>query len=91
MDSRRGILRNYYLLNPGEAGERKFKLILSQTDKGSLTAIVGDPEQPKEQSLRVTQNFELVRGDESPDGKGDLRRDVQGFGEVRGGRHCAQP
>src|ERR1700681_4785997 len=44
-------LRGYYLLNPLEKGERKFKLILSQTDKTSLTAIVGNQEQPKEHSL----------------------------------------
>lgn len=52
-------LRNYYLLNPEESGERHYKLILSQTDRASLTAIVGDTEQPKEYSLRVTQNYEL--------------------------------
>ena len=51
------MLRGYYLLNPLEKGERKFKLILSQTDKNSLTAIAGNQEQPQEQSLRVTQNF----------------------------------
>jgi uncharacterized protein with ParB-like and HNH nuclease domain/predicted transport protein len=52
-------LRNYYLLNPEETGERHYKLILSQTDKASLTAIVGGTEQPKEYSFRVTQNYEL--------------------------------
>ena len=29
-------LRNYYLLNPEEEGERRYKLVLSQTDKDSL-------------------------------------------------------
>lgn len=52
-------LRNYYLLNPEEDGERHYKLLLSQTDKASLIAIVGSAEQPKEPSLRVTQNFAL--------------------------------
>lgn len=52
-------LRNYYLLNPEETGERHFKLLLSQTDKASLTAIIGGTEQPKEHSLRVAQNFQL--------------------------------
>ena len=52
-------LRNYYLLNPEEEGERHFKLLLSQTDKATLTAIVGGTEQPSEQSLRVTQNYRL--------------------------------
>lgn len=52
-------LRNYYLLNPEEKGERQYKLRLSQTDKDSLTAIVADLEQPKDYSLRITQNFKL--------------------------------
>lgn len=52
-------IKNYYLLNPEESGERHFKLLLSQTDKASLTAIVGNHEQPKEHSLRVAQNFKL--------------------------------
>lgn len=33
-------LRNYYLLNPEEDGERRFKLLLSQTDKASLIALL---------------------------------------------------
>jgi len=52
-------LRNYYLLNPEEEGEKYYKLILSQTDKDSLTSIVSNREQPKEFSLRVTENFKL--------------------------------
>lgn len=52
-------LRNYYLLNPEEEGEHYYKLILSQTDKASLIAIVGGSEQPKEYSLRVTESFNL--------------------------------
>src|SRR3954467_15347025 len=52
-------LRNYYLLNPEEEAERRYKLILSQTDKASLMAIVSGDEQPKEKSLRVTENFAL--------------------------------
>ena len=52
-------LRNYYLLNPEEEGERHYKLILSQTDRDSLIAIVGSQEQPKEYSLLVSENFKL--------------------------------
>ncbi|HOW77005.1 MAG TPA: DUF262 and DUF1524 domain-containing protein [Candidatus Competibacteraceae bacterium] len=52
-------LRNYYLLNPEEDGDRRYKLLLSQTDKASLVAIVSDSDQPKEPSLRVTGNFAL--------------------------------
>lgn len=50
-------LRNYYLVNPEEEGERHHKLILSQTDKDSLIAIVAGNEQPKEKSVRVTENL----------------------------------
>jgi uncharacterized protein with ParB-like and HNH nuclease domain/predicted transport protein len=54
-------LRNIYLLNPEETGERHYKLLLSQTDKASLMAIVGSAEPPKQQSLRVTENFQLFK------------------------------
>lgn len=52
-------LRNYYLLNPEEEGERHYKLLLSQTDRDSLIAIVGGGAPPKERSLKVTENFAL--------------------------------
>ncbi len=52
-------LRNYYLLNPEEAGERRYKLLLSQTDKTSLMAIVDGAEQPKESSVKVRHNLQL--------------------------------
>ncbi|MDQ3257813.1 MAG: DUF262 domain-containing protein, partial [Acidobacteriota bacterium] len=54
-------IRNYFLLNPEELGDRQFKLLLSQTDKASLTAIVGGIELPKEHSLRVTENYALFK------------------------------
>ena len=52
-------IRNYYLVNPEEEGDRHNKLLLSQTDKSSLTAIISGNELPKDRSLRVTANFEL--------------------------------
>jgi len=53
------MLRGYYLMNPLERGERKYKLLLSQTDKATLTALVGSLELPQDPSLRITQNFDL--------------------------------
>ena len=50
-------LRSYYLLNPLEEGERGFKLLLTQTDKTSLLALVQQKALPINQSLRVTENF----------------------------------
>ncbi|MBI1294129.1 DUF262 domain-containing protein [bacterium] len=52
-------LRNYYLINPEEEGERHFKLILSQTDRDSLIAVVGGNEWPQEVSRRITENYKL--------------------------------
>ncbi len=54
-------LTNYYLLNPEETGDRHRKLILSQTDKESLIAIVENMDPPKEHSLRIIQNFEFFK------------------------------
>ena len=52
-------LREYYLTNRLERGDRYFKLLLSQTDNASLKAVIKHTEQPQEPSLRVTQNFDL--------------------------------
>jgi uncharacterized protein with ParB-like and HNH nuclease domain/predicted transport protein len=54
-------LRSYYLLNPLEDGERKYKLILSQTDKASLIAMLEQQLKPKEHSIRVETNFTFFR------------------------------
>ncbi len=52
-------LRNYYLLNPEESSERHFKLLLTQTDKTSLLAMVQQKPWPPEHSLRLKANFEF--------------------------------
>lgn len=54
-------LRNYYLLNPLEDGERRYKLVLSQTDKASLMALLDQKPKAKEPSLRVEENFAMFR------------------------------
>lgn len=50
-------IRSYYLLNPLEKGERGFKLVLTQTDKASLLAVVQQKPQPSTPSIRVAENF----------------------------------
>jgi uncharacterized protein with ParB-like and HNH nuclease domain/predicted transport protein len=52
-------LRDYFLLDPREEGEKKYKLILSQTDKTSLTALLDQNTLPKDFSVRVKTNFEF--------------------------------
>lgn len=50
-------IRSYYLLKPLEEGERAFRLLLTQTDKQSLLALLQQKKQPSEPSLRITENF----------------------------------
>ena len=52
-------LRSYFLLNPLEENERGFKLVLTQTDKASLIALLQQRPLPTEASLRVKENFEF--------------------------------
>jgi uncharacterized protein with ParB-like and HNH nuclease domain/predicted transport protein len=52
------MIREYYLMNPLEEGERKFKLLLSQTDKTSLTSLVAQTEMPLEPSIRIKSNYD---------------------------------
>lgn len=50
-------LRGYYLRNHLEEGERSYKLLLTQTDKKSLLALLSQEPQPAEPSLRISENF----------------------------------
>ncbi|MGJ0485203.1 MAG: GmrSD restriction endonuclease domain-containing protein [Methylomicrobium sp.] len=54
-------LRNYYLLNPDEEGERHFKLLLSETDKETLLAILQKNLMPAELSSRIHENYKLFQ------------------------------
>lgn len=54
-------LRGFYLTNPLLSGEKRYKLILSQTDNETLRAIIDGKPQPDNFSLRVTENFEFFR------------------------------
>jgi uncharacterized protein with ParB-like and HNH nuclease domain len=54
-------IRNRYLLNDDEDGERQFKLILSQSDKQALIAILQGVDPASETVTRVTSNYEYFR------------------------------
>lgn len=54
-------LRHYYLLNPLEDGESGFKLLLTQTDKESLLALVQQKPWPIKHSLRLKDNCEFFQ------------------------------
>ena len=52
-------LRGYYLLNNLEQGDGRFKLLLTQTDKESLLALIQQKSQPTEHSLKIKENFDF--------------------------------
>jgi uncharacterized protein with ParB-like and HNH nuclease domain len=52
-------LRNYFLLNSLENAERRYKLILTQTDKNTLIALLDQRPLPEEYSIRVYENSKL--------------------------------
>lgn len=52
-------IREYYLSNRLEQGDRFFKLLLTQTDNESLKTIIKNTEEPRDSSLRISQNFNL--------------------------------
>jgi len=52
-------IRSYFLLNPLEKGERAYKLLLTQTDRDTLLALVQQKDLPAERSVRIVENFEF--------------------------------
>jgi uncharacterized protein with ParB-like and HNH nuclease domain len=54
-------IRNRYLLNPEETGDRHFKLSLTDTDNSTLRAIISQKDKlswPSNHSLRISANYE---------------------------------
>ncbi|MDD9799445.1 MAG: DUF262 and DUF1524 domain-containing protein [Gammaproteobacteria bacterium] len=54
-------LRNRYLRDAEEVGERSYKLLLTQTDRQTLLAIVSSKNLPDGHSLRLKENFEFFQ------------------------------
>ncbi|WP_208397079.1 DUF262 and DUF1524 domain-containing protein [Helicobacter pylori] len=49
-----------YLINSDKDGDKKFKLILSESDKDTLLSLIDkDRRKPSEPSLKIMENFEL--------------------------------
>ena len=55
-------IRHYYLQNPLESGERSYKLLLTQTDKTSLLALMKQQPLPDDHSIRISDNFNFFNG-----------------------------
>ena len=74
-------IRGYYLLNTLAKAERRFKLLLTQTDKQSLLALLQQKAQPADSSLRVVENFAFFE-ERLRDGKTDLTAICKGLAKL---------
>lgn len=56
-------LKDFYLMDPRKKDNKKYKLILSQTDKDTLIALIDKSKVnfPKDYSLRVKTNYEFFK------------------------------
>lgn len=54
-------LRNYYLLNPEEEGQQRYKLILAETDKETLLAILEQKPLTTASSHRLREHFQFFQ------------------------------
>ncbi|WQX84855.1 DUF262 and DUF1524 domain-containing protein [Helicobacter pylori] len=53
-------IENRYLINSDKDGDKKFRLILSESDKDTLLSLIDkDRRKPSEPSLKIVENFEL--------------------------------
>lgn len=54
-------IRGYYLRNSLAKGTRSFKLLLTQTDRESLLALMQQKPMPRDKSVRIERNFGLFQ------------------------------
>ncbi len=57
---KRKEIENHYLINSGKDGDKKFRLILSDSDKDTLLYLIDkDRRKPSEPSSKIVENFKL--------------------------------
>lgn len=61
LDTTPAKLRNYYLLNNEESGEKRFKLLLTQGDKPLFCALVGGTPLPEKEAGRMARNYQFFK------------------------------
>lgn len=54
-------LRNRYLRDPDESGQRGYKLLLTETDRETLLALMDNRDLPDNFSLRLKENFDFFQ------------------------------
>ena len=78
--SRRKI-ENYYLFNSEEDGELRYKLLLTQSDKDTLKALLDSHQLPQLASPRVTENYNFFL-EQLRKLRSDLRTVYQGISKL---------
>ncbi len=59
-NDKRKEIEDDYLINSGKDGDKKFRLILSESDKDTLLSLIDkDRRKPSEPSLKIMENFKL--------------------------------
>ncbi|GHQ94978.1 hypothetical protein VN0418_12380 [Helicobacter pylori] len=57
---KRKEIEDHYLINSDEKGDKKFRLILSESDKDTLLSLIDkDKRKPSKPSLKIVENFKL--------------------------------
>ncbi|NHB31882.1 DUF262 domain-containing protein [Helicobacter pylori] len=57
---KRKEIEDHYLINSDKDGDKKFRLILSESDKDTLLSLIDkDRRKPSEPSVKIVENFEL--------------------------------
>ncbi|GAA9245647.1 DUF262 and DUF1524 domain-containing protein [Helicobacter pylori] len=57
---KRKEIEDHYLINSGKVGDKKFRLILSESDKDTLLSLIDkDKRKPSEPSSKIVENFKL--------------------------------
>ncbi|GAA9908246.1 DUF262 and DUF1524 domain-containing protein [Helicobacter pylori] len=57
---KRKEIEDHYLINSDKDGDKKFRLILSESDKDTLLSLIDkDKRKPSELSLKIVENFKL--------------------------------
>ncbi|GAA8791624.1 DUF262 and DUF1524 domain-containing protein [Helicobacter pylori] len=57
---KRKEIEDHYLINSGKDSDKKFRLILSESDKDTLLSLIDkDRRKPSEPSLKIMENFKL--------------------------------
>ena len=55
-------IRNYYLFNNEESGEKRYKMILTQSDKDTLISLLDGQRVPEKHSINIKNNYDFFEG-----------------------------